>query len=44
VKHSLISSFLNDSLPKPERRLPQPHSQHLVLVRDPRRPPRYVQF
>ena len=37
-----MSSFLNDSLQNPERRLLQPPSQHPELVQDPKRPQRYV--
>jgi large subunit ribosomal protein L7Ae len=38
-----MSSFLNDSLPKPERRQPLPRSPSPRLVQDRRRPQRYVQ-
>jgi large subunit ribosomal protein L7Ae len=37
-----MSSFLNDSLPKPERRLLQPLSPSRKLVQDQRRLPRYA--
>lgn len=37
-----MSSFLNDSLQNPERRLLQPPSQHPELVQDPKRRQRYV--
>jgi len=44
VNKSLMSSFLNDSLQSPERRLLPPHSPSPRLVQEPRRPQRYVQF